>query len=75
VRARGILRLAVDADATVDGRDPQCAGMGERINLIGNLRHELPRRREHQRGGTKIGCFDDVDQRHRERERLARPGR
>ncbi len=46
-----------------------------RLELLGHLRAELARRHEHERAGLHVGRVDALDDRDRERERLARAGR
>ena len=66
------LDLLLEADAAVDGRDLEAAGAGERLGLLDDLGGELARRGEHERGGAAVGALEALDDRDRERERLAR---
>ena len=75
VRPRGVGSLFLEADATVDGRDPQRAGRRDVAKLVDDLGRELPRRREHERRGSRPAGVDRLDHRDAERERLARAGR
>ncbi len=67
------LDLLLEADAAVDGRDLEPLDAGERLGLLDDLRGELARRGEHERGGA-AARLDALDHRDRERERLARAG-
>ena len=66
---------ARDRRAAVDGATREALRAGELLELVGDLERELARRHEHERGGRRavgVGALDDRD---RERERLARAGR
>jgi hypothetical protein len=65
----------VDADAAVDGGRGEAARVGERPDLLDDLLGELAGRREDQRRGTALSGLDEVGDRRRERERLARARR
>jgi hypothetical protein len=67
------LRLRTDLRAAVHGRDAQPARLRHVAELIGDLDGQLARRDEHQSGGA-TGRLDSLDDRDRERERLAGAG-
>ena len=71
VRARGLLGLAVDADAAEGGGDAQAAGARERRRLVGDLHGELARRHQHEAGGNRGVTRDALDHGDREGDRLA----
>jgi hypothetical protein len=74
VRAARLAGLLLEADAAVDGRDREVAGAGDGTRLVDDLVRELARRGEHEcRRALGVGS-DAVDDRHGERERLARAG-
>jgi hypothetical protein len=75
VRLAGELDLALEADAAVYGGHGEGARRCDVPDRLDDLARKLARRREHQRRGAGVGGLDPVDQRHAERERLARPGR
>ena len=68
--------LRVVADAAVDGAHAELARRCERLELTTDLRGELARRREDQRGRLALArAVDARDERHAERDRLAGTGR
>ena len=71
VGARGLLGLAVDADAAEGGGDAQAAGARERRGLVGDLHGELARRHQHEAGRDAGVAADALGHRDREGERLA----
>jgi hypothetical protein len=75
VRLSSALHLVAEADAAVDGGDPERPGMGERADVVDDLPGELPGRGEDE--GRLAGAvrFEPVDDRHAEGERLAGAGR
>ncbi len=75
VRLGGLAGLGLDADAAVDGRDGERAGMRDLVQLVDDLDGELARRGQHEAGGPARVGGDALDQRDAEGERLARTGR
>jgi hypothetical protein len=67
--------LRVEPDASVDRGDLEAAGDRKRPRVVDDLGGELARRRQHQRGRARLAASEPVEQRDRERERLARAGR
>ena len=67
--------LGAEADAAVDGGDPQVAGAGDRVELVDDLAGELAGRRQDEGRDGRAAGLDEIDERHAEGERLARPGR
>ena len=71
-----VTALGVVADTAVDRAHAQTAGRGERLELPTDLRGELTRRREDQRGRLALARLVDArDQRDPERDGLAGAGR
>ena len=67
--------LRVVADAAVDGAHAEATRRRERLELAADLRGELARGREDQRGGlTLTRAVDACDERHAERDRLSGTG-
>ncbi len=73
--AAGLLRLPADGGSAVDGRDPQVAGRGERLQVGDDLRGELAGRDEHECARVPVGADRPLDHRDAEREGLAGAGR
>ena len=68
------LRLALDSDTAVHGRDRQCAGRADVAQLLDDLGGQLARRHEHEpRAAGGVG-LDAVDHWKAEGERLAGAG-
>ena len=70
----GALGLRTDADAAVDRGNLQVRNVGDRAEILRDLARELTRRREDQRRRAAAARRQPLDDRHGERERLARPG-
>ena len=75
VRVLRLLRVGHERRAAVDRGDPQALRLGERRELLCDLGRELARRHEDERGGLRLGGVQALDDRDREGEGLARPGR
>ena len=75
VGAAGGLDLRGEADAAVDGGDPEVAGIGDRAQLLDDLGRQLPGGSEDQGRGVAGAGLEELDQRDAEGERLARAGR
>jgi hypothetical protein len=74
VGAAGVLRLALDADAAVDGGDGQALGLGDVAGVVDDLAGELTRGGEDERGGPRVAGLQALEDREDERERLAGAG-
>ena len=74
VRAGGVLCLLGQADAAVDGGHAERARMRDRADVVDDLRRELARRRQHERGGSRTVGVRSLHDRDPERKRLARAG-
>ena len=66
---------AFERHAAVDGRDLDRRRRRPAANSSVTCDAELARRDEHERGGPAVGRVEALDDRDRERERLARAGR
>jgi hypothetical protein len=66
--------LGAEADAAIDGGDPQPASIGDRVQLVDDLARQLAGRGEDEGGGVLGAALDPLDQRDAEGERLARAG-
>ena len=75
VGALGALDLRAEADAAVDGGDPEAARGGDRLQLVDDLAGQLAGRRQDQRRRAAGVGLDEIDQRHPEGQGLARAGR
>ncbi len=75
VGAAGRGDLGAEADAAVDGADPQLLGAADRVELVDDLAGELAGRRQDQSGEVAAAGLDQVDHRDSEGEGLAGPGR
>ena len=74
--AAKLAELGFVTDAAVDRGHSTRARTGKRLQLVTDLRGELTRRCEHQRGGpVPFGAADAHEQRDSERDGLARTGR
>ena len=67
------LGLRADADAAVHGGDLEVLDVGDHAELLGHLTRELAGRCKDQRRGAATARRQQLDERRRERERLARP--
>ena len=65
---------AGEANAAVDGGDAQSTSMGNAADLLHDLRRELTRGRQDERGWTPVLRVQPLHHRKAERERLARAG-
>jgi hypothetical protein len=74
VRLGRLADLLGDPDATVDGRDPECAGMDDRSSLVDDLARQLTRWGQHERRRPGILGGDPLAQGDRKGERLPGPG-
>ncbi len=72
MRRRRALRLGVERAAAVDGGDPQALGPCERLELGRDLDRQLACGHENECGRTRVRRGRPLDDRKRERERLAR---
>ncbi len=75
VRSCRQTRLLDDSGAAVDGRYREGARVRDRAQVFDDLRRELARGRKHERRRARIRVLQLLDERHTERERLARAGR
>ena len=66
-----LLGLRRDRRAAVDGGDAQALGLGERLQVGGDLQRELAGRDEHERAGARVRAGRALDERQAEGERLA----
>jgi hypothetical protein len=67
--------LRLEARSAVDGGHAEPARLRDRLRLGDDLRRQLTRGCEHERGGRRVVASDAVRDRNRERERLARARR
>jgi hypothetical protein len=73
VRVDGLALLLLDADAAVDRGDLQRAGVGQRVELVDDLRGQLAGRGEHERRRAAVAVgVEAVEHRDAEGEGLAR---
>jgi hypothetical protein len=71
VGSAGQLALALDARASVDGRDRERPGVGQRPDRVDDLAGELARRRQHEGARPGIRGLEPLHERHGEGDRLA----
>ena len=74
VRGFRLVRLRLERHPAVHRRDLDLVA-GDQRELLGHLHAELTRRDEHERRGARLGRVEALEDRDRERERLAGSGR
>src|SRR5204862_6457539 len=71
VRLLGALALGAERNAAVGRCHAEAIRLGEGVEILGDLRRQLPSRYEDERGWTGIGCRGALDDGQREGEGLA----
>ena len=74
LRPGGVAGLVDQPDAAVDGCDPEALGLGDDLELLGDLRGELAGGDHHDRLGSGGRTLEPLDDRDGEGEGLARAG-